>query len=145
MRRRNLFAILTAIAVIAVVAVLGVNNAFSGQNAPQAYSGPTEILMVKAKLTGGYGSEIMVEFTTKNPLPEDLTTNQTYMVHESSNTTLGVQWVPRVGYVESKSKGYTNGWFMIHNLDNVAQAGDLMTIVIHDVKIEHYVLLPAFY
>lgn len=143
MRRRTLFVILSLLAAAVVLATLLGTNAINLQTTSQSYTGPVEIAEIKAKVTGGSGSEIVVEYSTLHPMANDLGTNETHIIHEATGKILGVQWIPIVGYVGSKSKGYADRWFMIHNAD--AKAGDLITVVIGSVAIEHYALLPMYY
>lgn len=145
MKRRNLFLIILSLAVVAVVAVYGLgvvgNNAAKGPS----YMGPVHLKDVHARLVGGLGSDIMVAYETNESLGYSLTANETYLVMEKNGQILHVEYVYKIGYLESFSMtgDYSSGWFMVHNYDSMAKAGDLVTIHVGDGVMEHYALAPA--
>jgi hypothetical protein len=104
-------------------------------------STPEKVLSASARLSGGGGSLVVVEFQTDKPMKTDYNSDQVYMIVEESNRTLPVKWVPKIGLLISKSTGKDIGWFIVDNTDNVVKNGTKVTIVIGDFKSEHYPVL----
>jgi hypothetical protein len=104
-------------------------------------STPEKVLSASARLSGGGGSLVVVEFQTDKPMKTDYNSDQVYMIVEESNRTLPVKWVPKIGLLISKSTGKDIGWFIVDNTDNVVKNGTMVTIVIGDFKSEHYPVL----
>jgi hypothetical protein len=86
-----------------------------------------------------------VAYETNESLGYALTSNETYLIVESSGQVLHVDYVYKIGYLESYSIAgeYNKGWFMTHNYDAMVEAGDLVTVVIGSAIIEHVPVASA--
>jgi hypothetical protein len=104
-------------------------------------STPEKVISASARLSGGGGSLVVVEFQTDKPMKTDYNSDQVYMIIEESNRTLPIKWVPKIGLLISKSTGKDIGWFIVDNLDDEVKNGTLVTIVIGDFKKVHFPVL----
>jgi hypothetical protein len=145
MNRRNLFLILLSLGVVMAITVYGIGGNWGGTTQTLTYDGPVHLRYADARLTGGNGSAIMVAYETNETMAKPLTSNETYLIHERTGTILHVEYVYKIGYLESFSivGEYNRGWFMVHNYDRMVNAGDLVTICIGDAVIEHYPITPS--
>lgn len=144
MKRRNLFLIILSLAMVAVLAVYGL-GVVGNQAVDRSYMGPVHLKHAEARLTGGPGTDIMVAYETNESLGYALTANQTYLVLEKNGQVLHVEYVYKIGYLESFSMtgDYSHGWFMVHNYDRLAMAGDLVTVHVGGSVLEHCPLTPS--
>jgi hypothetical protein len=127
--KKNLFIIIALVVIAAVVAAI----AFFIYD-----STPEKIISASARLGGGDGSLVVVEFQTDKAMKTDYNADQAYMIVEASNRTLPIKWIPKIGLLISKSTGKELGWFIVDNLDNEVKNGTMVSIVIGDYKKEHY-------
>ncbi|MEI6796892.1 MAG: hypothetical protein WCK39_08500 [Methanomassiliicoccales archaeon] len=145
MKRRNLFLIILSVAAVAIVAVYGMGVVGNNRIEADKYMGPVNLKYADARLTGGNGSAIIVAYETNESMGYSLTANQTYLILEKNGQFLPVEYVYKIGYMESFSIAgdYTKGWFMVHNYDRMVSAGDLVTIHIGEAVLEHYPVMSS--
>jgi hypothetical protein len=97
-----------------------------------------KVISVTAKLGGDNGSMISVGYQTDKIMDINFDASQAYLIVESSERRLNVQYATYIGPLISKSLGQTSGWFVIDNSDMSVTNGTYVTIAIGDFRQNNY-------
>jgi hypothetical protein len=98
-----------------------------------------ELRLVSASaMMAGDGSLIMVGYRTSLPMAQSGTSGSTYVLDEKSGKRLGVQNVPFIGALSSRSVGRKkryDGYFVVDNAEMVVVSGSMITVVVGGLSI----------
>ena len=87
----------------------------------------------------GDGLLIVVGYRTRHPISLQ-TSGSTFILDQKSGKRLGVQKVPLIGALASRStrsKKLRDGYFVVSNQDGVVGPGSMITIVIDELRMEN--------
>ncbi|MDD1719845.1 MAG: hypothetical protein LUQ25_07285 [Methanoregulaceae archaeon] len=127
--------------VIAVLAVV-VLAAAAGSLILLDQMSPPKIIRINAQLSGDNGTMIVMTYYTDKPIREQITNDHFYIEIPETGKRLGVRMVPKIGMLASQSVGRTMGWGVIDNGLLEATEYNPVTVVVGDMRIENYMLIP---
>ncbi|MDD1676226.1 MAG: hypothetical protein LUQ40_00650 [Methanomicrobiales archaeon] len=99
---------------------------------------PPSIVSATARVSGGDGALVVVEYKTDKPMKTDFTANDLHLIVDESGNKLWVRMIPKIGMLISKSTGKDVGWFIIDNGDLLVKNGTNVTIVIGSYRLPNY-------
>lgn len=126
--------------IIGIIAICGIISALGAMYYIQEIT-PPKIVDVKAKFSGTEGDLIVVHYQMDKPARKVMSPEDTYIIVDGTNKTLGPLVVPKIGVLLTQTVGKNMGWFVADNGNFNVVNGTKITIVLNGQRFENFTMI----